>query len=71
MSLYLAVKRVSRLFHPRRWVRANVDRLFFYAVGLFTGMYIAPSSQHSDRITYSAMATFLAIIALQWWAKRG
>jgi hypothetical protein len=72
MGLYLAVKRVGRLYHPspRRWVRKNHNFLFFYVVGLNTGMMF----RHRGDPTHLAEAfsiAYLALIALHWWARRG
>jgi hypothetical protein len=66
MGVGLAFKRVSRLFELRSWARVNLDRVLFYATGLFTGLYLEHHGRHSDAITYSAIATYVVLGVLRW-----
>jgi hypothetical protein len=73
MGMILAVKRSYRHFlpgpflSPGKFVRRWHLPLFFYAVGLFTGMYVHPSEP--ERVTYYALATMGALLLLKWWSK--
>jgi len=71
MSLSTAFSRVSRMYRPsvRRWIRQNLNFLSFFAVGLFTGFYFAPSHPNSKSVSIAAIITYLTLAALRRWAK--
>ena len=69
MGLALAVKRVYRFYDvsPKRWVRNSADSIFFYAVGLFTGMEVG-----SVKVSTTWVLVFWAVFfVLNWWARTG
>jgi hypothetical protein len=77
MGLRLAVRRSYRYFipagllDPRRTARRWAEPLFFYAIGLTTGMYIYAPATVSDRIGIFALVSTLALGALKGWSAAG
>jgi hypothetical protein len=72
MGLILAVKRSYRyllprpILSPRRFARRWYAAMFYYAVGLFTGMYVRPAD--SAGITYAFLAVLCCLGIVKWWS---
>lgn len=71
MSLALAIKRAYRSFDPspRRWVKRNYNFIFFYLVGLYTGLLV--SGNDPSLTSKWFVAIFVIMIGLKWWAGVG
>lgn len=70
MGLAQAIKRSYRFFippsllAPRQWVRRMFQPVFFYVVGLTTGMYVyAPPGE-----TCLSIVAILVLLMLKWWS---
>ncbi|HEY7088241.1 MAG TPA: hypothetical protein VH518_09145 [Tepidisphaeraceae bacterium] len=57
----------SELLAPRDLIRRLYMPVFFYFVGLTTGMY-AHARGEGERITYISIGVMLVLLLLRWWS---
>jgi hypothetical protein len=74
MGMILAVKRSYRYFipssllTPRKLVRQLFTALFFYFIGLTTGMYWYANERDFDRVSKVSIVGLVLLLVLGWWA---
>ena len=77
MGLILAVKRSYRYFipksllTPRKFVRDHYGAIFFYFVGVMTGLYWYGGSEHFQHISTTTGVGLVVLLILRWWAGAG
>jgi hypothetical protein len=72
MALALAVKRTARFYLPsvRRAVSRNVPLVFFWLIGLCTGLYAAPV-RNTSHVSLLMVGGIAVLWLLRLWAEDG
>ena len=72
--MILAVKRSYRYFipssllTPRKFIRQHYTAIFFYFLGLMTGMYWYSQPGSFERISTTTGVGLAILLVLGWWA---